>query len=185
MYFFSNEEFFNFKNSTNVEQAYFEILNSNLDNALILFSKTDSARTRWGISFVQILQGYLSLYPTYFGIRNFLEIDLDFLLKNEKIEYVEQLLGALSILADINYEVYKYVARVMYENRYYNVVEKYLEKSKEMLYKDPELHYLYAKYYFRAKDYALSKFYINECLKILPEYVPAKIFKQVISRYLD
>ena len=92
------------------------ILNNDLDTALQIFKKIDSPRALWGIALVNIINGYVEKYPTYFEIRNFYEIDLDFLLKNEKIEYIESILGALETLSSINQEIYKYTARVMLVN---------------------------------------------------------------------
>ena len=106
--------------SGSVEHGYLAILNDNLDAAEEIFTKIDSPRAKWGNILVSILKGYMQKYPTYFQIRNFLEIDLDFLLKNEKLDYVELVLGALEIFSAINQEVYKYAARVMYENKLYS-----------------------------------------------------------------
>ena len=83
----------------------------------MIFSKLDSPRSHWGDALVSILSdGWMTKRPTYFQIRNFMEIDTDFLLKNQKIDYVEQLLGALEIFSKINSQTYKFAARVMLEN---------------------------------------------------------------------
>lgn len=161
--------------------AYLAILNDDLDSAYIVFSHIDSPRGRWGVSLVSILKGYMSIYPTYFGIRNFFEIDLDFLLKNNKIDYVEQCLGALEVLSSVNQEIYKFTARVMLENRLYTSALKYMERSKQVFYNDPELHFMYAKYYMNINKYNEAYFYVNECLKLLPDYYPAQKMKQIIE----
>ena len=180
--------FFNQENQTftskSIENAYFSILKGDLHTAKSIFENIDSPRSHWGKCFVDILIGYVENFPTYFEIRNFLEIDLDFLIKNNKINYVEQILGSLEHLSDINQEVYKYVARVFYENRLYKASLEYLEKSKKIFYKDPELHFMLAKYYLNSRDYEDSYFYIKECLKILPDYYPAKNLKMKIEKYL-
>lgn len=167
-----------------VEHAYFSILNDDLKSAEAVFCSLDSPRAKWGISFVQILEGFLQNFPTYFGIRNFLEIDLDFLIKNEKISYIEQVLGSLEILTDINQETYKYVARVMFENNFFNSAKEYLEKSKNIFYKDPELHFLYAKYYLKTCNYENSLWHLDECLRIIPYYFPAITLRKSISKYV-
>lgn len=164
-----------------VEHAYLAILNNDLFAAQKIFALTDSPRSKWGKSLVSILEGYLDTFPTFFQIRNFLEIDLDFLLKNEKINYVEQVLGALEILAEINQETYKFAARVMYENKLYSTSLKYMEKSKKIHYGDAELHFMLSKYYMHVHDYALALYYIDECLKLLPDYYPAILLKEKIE----
>lgn len=164
-----------------VSHAYLSILNDDLDTAYMVFSDIDSPRGKWGCSLVTVLKGFLTKYPTYFGIRNFFEIDLDFLLKNNKIHYVEQCLGALEVFSAINQETYKFAARVMLENHLISSALKYLEKSKQIFYNDAELHFIYAKYYMDIKNYPSAYFYVNECLKLLPGYYPALVMKQKID----
>lgn len=161
--------------------AYLSILNDDLDTAYSVFSHIDSPRGIWGCSFVSVLKGYMSKFPTYFGIRNFFEIDLDFLLKNNKIDYVEQCLGALELFSTINQETYKFAARVMLENKLFTSALKYLDKSKQIFYNDAELHFIYAKYYMDTGNHANAYFYVNECLKLLPGYYPALLIKQKIE----
>ena len=164
-----------------LEHGYLLILNDDLDAAIRVFSDLDSPRAKWALVLISILKGFLDKYPTYFQIRNFYEIDLDFLLKNEKIGYVEQLLGALEIFSSINQEVYKYAARVMYENKLYSAALKYINKSYKIYYNDAELHFMLAKYYLRVNDFEHADFYINECLNLIPEYYPALVLKRQIE----
>ena len=183
MFFFSKNDEISFK-PRSVEHAYFLILNDDLLQAQAVFETLESPRAIWGRALTDILLGYIEKHPTFFEIRNFLEIDLDFLLKNEKIDYVEQVLGSLQLLSKINQETYKYVARVMFENRLYKACREYLEKSKDIFYNDPELHFLFAKYYIKSREYDKADFYLDECLNILPDYFPAKTLQKEISRYL-
>ena len=180
--------FFFYDNSSNVEikpdtveHAYLLLLQNELEPARKIFQIIDSPRARWGEVLVTILNGILTKFPTYFQIRNFYEIDLDFLLKNEKLDYVEQMLGALEIFTSVNKEVYKYAARVMYENKLYSAALKYMNKSKQIYYNDAELHFMLAKYYFRVNDLDNADFYINECLNLIPNYYPALVLNQKIE----
>lgn len=161
--------------------AYLSILDKDLDSAFAVFSKNDSPRGIWGCSLTSVLKGYVTQFPTYFGIRNFFEIDLDFLLKNNMIDYVEQCLGALELFSTINQETYKFAARVMLGNKLFTSALKYLDKSRQIFYKDPELHFIYAKYYMDTGNFESAYFYVNECLKFIPEYYPALLIKQKIE----
>ena len=184
MFFFSDNSDNEAFKPGSLEHAYLAILNDDLLSAGKVFSSLSSPRARWGKALVDILSGYIEEYPSYFEIRNFLEIDLDFLLKNEKIDYVEQFLGGVDLLADINNETYKYVARVMHENKLYKVCKEYLDKSKNLFYNDPELHFIYAKYYLNFGNYSDAEYHIDECIKILPDYYPAKVLKREIQAQL-
>lgn len=184
MFFFSaNNTDFTFK-PISIESAYLLLLNDDIVGALNVFEKLDSPRAKWGKIICGIINGYTEEFPSYFAIRNFLEIDLDFFLKNNKIDYVEQILGALEFFVDINQESYKFAARVMYENKLFNAAKKYLDKSKSVFYKDPELHFMYAKYYINTHEYTYANYHIDECLKVLPDYYPAKKLKTEIMEYL-
>lgn len=185
MFFFSNHTDSHHNIQLNsLEFGYLSILKDDLDNALMIFEQIDSPRAQWGKSLINILKGYLPYPPTYMQINNFLEIDLDLLIKNQKIEYVEYLLGSLEHLVLINQLTYKYVARVMLENRLYKSAKEYLDKSKDIFYNDPELHFLYAKYYIKMKSYEQADQHLEECLKILPDYFPAQKLQKEISQYL-
>ena len=184
-FFFFSENVSSIKIKSNtLEHAYLLILNEDLDSAKFLFKTIDSPRGLWGEVLVSVLQGFIDKYPTYFQIRNFYEIDLDFLLKNEKIHYVEQLLGALDVFSSINQEVYKYAARVMYENKLYSAALRYMNKSKKIYYNDAELHFMLSKYYYRVNDTENAEFYVKECLKIIPDYYPAKLLLNKIEANL-
>ena len=93
-------------------------------------------------------------------------------------------MGSLEFLSNINQETYKYVARVMYENKFYDAAFNYMEKSKKLFYQDPELHFMFAKYYTDNKLYDKALQHINECLNIVPGYFPALELKKIISLYL-
>ena len=183
MFFFTADYDKTIRQNT-IEQAYLAILNEDLLLARHIFETIDSPRARWGRALVGILSGYLEFYPTYFEIRNFLEIDLDLLIKNNKIDYVELILGSLEILSSINQEIYKFTARVLYENKLYKAAREYLDKSKNIFYNDPELHFIYAKYYLKIREYEQADTHIRECLNVLPDYYPAKNLYKEISRYL-
>lgn len=167
-----------------LEHGYLLILNDDVEGAKKVFENLDSPRAHWAVCLTSILKGVLESAPTYFQIRNFLEIDLDFLIKNEKIDYVEMLLGALDILSVINHETFKYTARVMLANNLMSAGFNYMEKSKKVFYNDPELHFMYAKYYFGLHNYKRANFYIDECLSVLPDYYPALQLKEEIEENL-
>ena len=156
-----------------IEHAYMLVLQNDLSTALEVISKLESPRAKWCKILISILNGYMEEYPTYFQIRNFLEIDLDLFIKNKRIDYVENILGASEILITINIETYKYIARVMYENSLEPIALQYMNKSRLVYYNDAELHFLYSKYYYKLGEFKQSIFYLKECLRLIPDYCPA------------
>ena len=72
----------------------------------------------------------------------------------------------------------------MLENNHYRAGYEYLEKSKKIFYKDPELHFLYTKYFLKFGQYENALYSVEECLRILPDYFPAKQLKTEIEKNL-
>ena len=56
--------------------------------------------------------------------------------------------------------------------------------SKNILYNDPEMHFMFAKYFLNIKEFEKSKSHIKECLKIVPDYYPARKILEIVSKHL-
>ncbi|HPT41845.1 MAG TPA: hypothetical protein PLG15_05630, partial [Candidatus Gastranaerophilaceae bacterium] len=98
----SVQKFFE-ENSYFLELAYCKMLSGKLKEAKEIFSKNseDDLRADWGKRFIQFIEGHVTTAPTYFQIRNFLEIDLNLLIKAGRADYVENIING----ADIFYSV--------------------------------------------------------------------------------
>lgn len=169
------EDFFK-QNNCILEYAYCKLLEGNADEAKKAFLsiyKID-LRADWGRKLIQFIQGYVSDVPSYFQIRNFLEIDLNLLIKAGLPDYVENIINGADIFYSINPESYKFIARVMLNNGFQDVAIFYLNKAKDKFYNDPELHLMFANCYAKNGDIPRAKDSLNNCLMILPEYFPAK-----------
>ena len=70
----------------------------------------------------------------------------------------------------------------MFENKLYSSALKYMERSKNIYYNDPELHFMLTKYYINVNDYNEAYANIQECLRLLPDYYPALRLKQEIEQ---
>lgn len=79
-------------NNYYVEAGYCCIVLDELDKAKELFQKVQEVDTRakWGLILLQMIKGDILTFPTYFQIRNFLELDLSILILYCKGEYVEK-----------------------------------------------------------------------------------------------
>ena len=124
----------------------------------------------------------LTPYPTYFEIRNFLEIDLNLLINYQKGQFVEELIKYADIFSSVNSETYKYFGRVFWNNELYSYGKFFLEQAKNYLYQDPELHVLLANTYLAEGNSEKALNAVNSCLKILPEYFPAIDLKRKLMK---
>ena len=163
------------KNGYILENAYYELLSENLEKAKNLFNavKNNDIRAHWAAFMVSLIEGDVREYPSYFELRNFLEIDLNILLTYFKGNYVENIIRYADFMFTINPEVHKFIGRVLYNNGYREQGMFFLDRAKNYFYHDPELHYLLAYIYYCDKDYQRAQKAANDCLYILPAYFPA------------
>lgn len=163
-----------FKNGGHdLEYAYALILSDESDKAFKVVENIDSVRADWVRKIISIINGNIE-YPTYFQIRNFLEIDLRMLICAKRIDYVNKILSAADIFQGINNECYKLLGRGLLKNGYPVEAKIFLDRSLNEYYNDVELHYLYAEYYMVHNDNENVKKAVETCLRINPEYYPAK-----------
>ncbi len=162
-------------NGYNLEAAYCCLMEDDLKNAKELFARSaeKDVRAQWGLFLCDLAAGKVNTYPTYLQLRNFLEIDLNLLLKYYKGDYFENIIRYVDWLCTINPEVHKYIGRVLLKSGYEKEGLYFLQQAENYFYNDPELHYLFAEYYFNKNDIKNAGTYINKCLGVLPEYFPA------------
>jgi len=165
-------EFFK-KNKNFLELAYCYLLDGNIYNALILFKKVDSPRGLWGKRLLKIFLNEFDEVPSYFEVRDFFELDMNWFINLQKYDYANIMLKNADLFYSINSEAYKFIARVLLNNDYIEPAKIYLEKSKEKFYNDPELHYIDMQYYEKKKEYDLALKAVENCLSVIPSYYPA------------
>ncbi len=175
-------KFFEF-NNYKLEQAYCEIVLDNLAKARQLFEEIENqdARAHWGLVMLECIKGNISRYPTYFELRNFLEIDLNILITYCKGNYVEKLVRYADFMFTINPETHKFIGRAFLNNNMKPQAMFFLKRAKDYFYHDPELHYMLAYIYKEDGDVELSKKSAETCLEILPNYAPAKALLKEIT----
>lgn len=169
-----------------VEAGYCYLILDKFDRAKECFekAKTDDIRGHWGLLLLQMISGKISMVPTYFEVRNFLEIDLDIFITYCKGDIVEKIIRYCDFLAVYNMECYKFIGRAFWSHGITPPAMFFLNKAKDKLYNDPELHYLLAYiYYTEDKDIKKCKREIDICLNILPLYAPAiALSKELANR---
>lgn len=172
-------------NNYYVEAGYCCIVLDELDKAKELFQKVQEVDTRakWGLILLQMIKGDILTFPTYFQIRNFLELDLSILILYCKGEYVEKILRYADFMAYYNPECYKFIGRAFWANNLMSAAMFFLRRAKDKFYQDPELHYLLAYiFYNNDRNIDLAKKALGACLGILPEYAPAKkLYAQIVQ----
>ena len=167
-----------------IEAGYCYMVLDNFPKAKEQFKKgeIDDIRGHWGLLLLQMIEEKISSAPTYFEIRNFLELDLDIFITYCKGDIVQQIIKYCDFMAFYNLECYKFIGRAFWAHNLLKPAMYFLEKAKDHLYKDPELHYLLAYIYFTNNDIKNCKKEIAICLEILPQYAPAVMLEQKINK---
>lgn len=172
---YSVKDFF-MQNDYILEYAYCQLCLGDAQAAKSEFKKIASTdfRADWGVKLIQFIQGYVEVAPSYFQIRNFLEIDLNLLIQAGQAQFVENIINGADIFYSINPESYKFIARVMLNNDFINVALYYLNQAKDKFYHDPEMHFMLANCYVKMGEILNAKESLKLCLSILPGYFPAR-----------
>lgn len=158
-----------------VEAGYCCIVLDKLEKAQELFQmeKDYDIRAVWGLLLLQMINDDIKTYPTYFEIRNFLEIDLNILILYCKEKYIEKIIRYADFLAYYNPECYKFIGRVFWANNLISAAMFFLRRAQDKFYQDPELHYLLAYIYYEQNNVEQCKKSLTTCLSLLPNYNPA------------
>ena len=165
-----------------LEYGYSLLLSRNLNKAVSVFNNVNSNRADWAKKIISIINDSIDAYPTFFQIRSFLEIDLNLFFNSGNIDYINKILLISNILQQINNESYKFLGRVLLKNDCTNEAKIFLDRSLDSYYNDVELHYLYVEYYLYNNDIDNAKKAVLNCLKINPEYYPAKKTKELLTK---
>lgn len=168
-----------------VEAGYCYMVLDNFAKAKEQFEKAKSAdiRGHWGLILLQMQEEKIAIPPTYFEIRNFLEADLDIFITYCKGDIVQQILKYADYMSFYNLECYKFIGRALWAHNIMEPAMFFLNKAKDKLYNDPELHYLLAYIHYGNKDLVNCKREIETCLNILPKYAPAVMLGQKINMF--
>lgn len=158
------------------ERGYCELMLGNFEKTKKIWLELEpqSPVIEWGQSLLGFIELHVVKSPTFFQIRNFLEMDLDALLKARQSGFAENIINGAHIFAQINPESYKYLGRVLLNNKYYKISKMFLDTAKNICYKDPEVHFLLAKYYIANAQTEDAKKSLKTTLEIEPAYFPAK-----------
>jgi len=180
---FVGAEIFFKQNNFILEYGYCKFFSGDFASAKVIFRTIASSdlRADWAEKLIQFVEGYVAFPPSFFQIRNFLEIDLNLLIQAKRPEFVENIINGADIFYSVNPESYKFIARVMMFNDYLSIAVHYLMKAKDKFYYDPEMHFMLAQCYIKTGEILLAKQSINVCLSILPNYIPAVALKNKLN----
>lgn len=163
-------------NNMPLEESFCWILAQRLNKAkkiILSLDEDESPLIAWRKALIGILTSKIDFYPSYFQVRNFYECDFDVMLTFGRHEFCEKLLDELDFLSEINSEVYKFTGRVFLNHKYYELSLNFLEYSKNLVYDDPETHFMIGSAQLGLKNRKKAKKAFETTLEVAKNYYPA------------
>ncbi len=147
--------------------------------------KKNSPAARFGLAVLNMIELKTDVLPSFFETRAQLEIYLNLFLENNLIEWAENLISCCDFLYRANPESYKFIARALYSNGYFDLAITFCKKSLRLFYCDPEAFLILSQCYFLKNDLGEALDCINRVLNMVYDYYPAIIFRKIILKEIE
>lgn len=143
----------------------------------------DSRSCQWGLCILDLINLKIpTTRPTFFQIRAQLEIYLNLFIENELIEYAQNLISMSDFLYQCNPESYKFIARALYSNGYFDLAITFCKKTLKLFYSDPEAFLILSQCHYLLGDLGEALDCINRVNKMVNDYYPAKLFEYILRQ---
>lgn len=139
----------------------------------------------FGLRVLEFINLKPSKIPTFFQTRAQLEIFLNLFLENELIDWAQNLIGYCDVLYRSNPESYKFIARALFSNGYFDMAIFFAKKTLKLHYCDPEAFLILGQCEFLLGNLGEALDVINKVDAMVDNYFPAKIFKMVIMEEIN
>jgi len=164
------------------QAGFCELLQGNIDKAKEIWEKLpENSIVQWGTSLLGFIILDAKLSPSFLQIRNYLECDIAYLIKADKLNYAENLIAYSEFLASIHPEAYKFIGKALFNTGYPNLAMNYYNKGKDFIPNDAEIYYLIAQYFYGQNSLPEAKQSLKKCLSLNKSYVPAKELLEFIE----
>lgn len=156
--------------------AYCCFIKGNIRETEILLKsiRYSSPAVEWLLTLTEIIKGEKKKVPSFLQIRNFYEADLNMLIFYKNFDFAKTICKHIVYLACYNKEIYKYTARVLIDNNEAKAAILYLQKSIDVYYRDPEVHYMLADAYLKIGEKEKAKEEYIKSNEIANGYFPAQ-----------
>ena len=139
----------------------------------------------FGLCVLRLIHLKTDKLPTFFQTRAQLEIYLNLFIQNNLIEWAENVIACADFLYRANPESYKFIARALYSNGYFDLAIVFCKKTLRLCYCDPEAFLILSQCYFLKGDNGEALDCVNRTLDMVSDYYPAILFKKIIKDKID
>jgi len=162
------------------------LLLCNTNRARIFWSiNKNCPASKWGLNVLDLIQLKQDKTPSFFQTRAQLEVYLSLFLENNLIEYAQNLVSCCDLLFKANPESYKFIARALFANGYFQLAINFCKKSLRYFYSDPEAFLIMGQCYFLLNDLGEALDCVNRTLAIAHNYYPAKLFRDILLKEIE
>ena len=148
-------------------------------------NKKSCPASNFGLSVLRFINLKTDKIPSFFQTRAQLEIYLNLFIENGLIEWAENLISCADFLFRANPESYKFIARALYANGYFELAINFCKKSLTIFYSDPEALLIMSQCYYLLKNNGEALDIINKVLDMVPDYYPAIIFRKILKEEIE
>lgn len=150
--------------------------------ALNYWKKANCPASKWGIAILDLIHLKIpKKRPSFFQTRAQLEIYINLFLENDLIEWAQNIIAMCDYLYQSNPESYKFIARALYSNGYFDLAITFCKKTLKLFYCDPEAFLILSQCYYLIGNLGEALDCINRVNDIVDDYFPAIVFKQIIK----
>ncbi len=148
-------------------------------------NKNNCPGCEFGLIVVDYINFKANKIPSFFQTRAFLEVYISLFLDNDLVSWCENLISHSEMFFKGNPESYKFIARALYSNGYFDLAITFCKKSLDLFYSDPEALLIVAQCYYLLNKKEVARLYIDKLNHIVKDYYPAILFDQVLSQELQ
>lgn len=148
-------------------------------------SRTNPA-ARWGLGVLDLIHlNKPTLMPSFFQTRAQLELYLNLFLENELIEWAQNLISMCDELYKSNPETYKFIARALFSNGYFDLAITFCKKSLNLFYCDPEALLILSQCYYLIGNLGEALDCVNRIIAMVDGYYPAIMFRKILKEKIE
>ena len=122
---------------------------------------------------------------SFFQARAQLEIYISFFLENGLIEWAQNIVSMCDVLYKANPESYKFIARALYSNGYFDLAITFCKKTLKLFYCDPEAFLILSQCYFLIGELGEALDCVNRINAMVDDYFPAILFRKILKEEIE
>lgn len=169
--------------------------NENYDAGLccLMMGQTDKARiywkknykssraSSWGLIILDLIQlKNPKIKLNFFQTRAYLEVYLNLFIENNLIEWAQNLVSCCDILYKANPESYKFIARALFANGYFQLAITFCKKTIKLFYCDPEALLILSQCHFLLGDLGEALDCVVRINNMVDDYFPSIVFEKIL-----